>query len=280
MPFENIARFLQFSISTKNLLSTKNREIFERYYSSSINNLDKYTCKNLIEKTTEIYELIKKKKNIKILEIGTGCGTQALWFSINKAKVTSIDVKPQRLDVAIERRNSLEETFKIDLDLKLLNYDFFEFVEKFNSEKFDIVWMEQTFHHIEPRQKLIPALNRLLNKNGYIIFSESNALNPLIQINIFLYRISLFKSLLGGFKTIDTWINSKGKKQLYGVERITRKSTLIKLLKENNFKIKSSKFFGVVPNRTELRVFNFLEKTPSKIFPFIFSYYNLVAQKR
>lgn len=280
MLFDNISSFLQFSISTKNLLSDNNRKIFERYYSSSINNLDKYTCINIEKKTKEISTLIRKKKNLKILEIGSGCGTQALWFAINNAKVTSIDVKLQRLNVALERKKILEDQFNIELDLKLLNYDFFEFCDEFNSEKYDIVWMEQAYHHIEPREKLISYLKDLLNKDGYIIFSESNALNPFIQINLFLYRVVTFKSLLGGFKTVDTWINSKGNKQLYGVERITRKSTLKKIFKKNNFKVISSRFYGVLPNRIELRSFNFIEKLPSKLFPFIFSYYNLVVQKK
>ena len=289
MFFDNIYRFIQYSISTKNLLSVDNRKIFERYYSSAINNLDKITCKNYLAKTKEIFELIDKSKNLKILEIGTGCGTQALWFSMNNAKVTSIDVKPQRLNVALERKKLLEEQFCMQLDLELLNYDFFEFYNDNKSKKFDIIWMEQTYHHIEPRNKLIPTIKEILKKGGYIVFSESNALNPIIQTNLFLYRVGLYrklynwgilKSLLGGFKTVDSWINSKGKTQIYGVERITRKSTLEKLLENNNFKIIDSKYFGVLPNRTELRSLYFLEKLPSRLLPFVFQYYNLVAQKK
>lgn len=289
MFFDNICRLIQYSISTKSLLSEENRKIFERYYSSSIKNLDKFTCKNYLAKTKEIFELINKNKNLKILEIGTGCGTQAIWFSMNNAKVTSIDVKPQRLNVALERKKILEEQFRFQLDLKLLNYDFFEFYNENRSEKYDIVWMEQTYHHIEPRKTLIPAIKDLLKKGGYIVFSESNALNPIIQLNLFLYRVRMykklynwgfFKSFLGGFKTVDSWINSKGKRQDYGVERITRKSTLEKLLKDNNFKIIESKYFGVLPNRIELRSLYFLENLPSRILPFVFQYYNLVVQKK
>ena len=50
-------------------------------------------------------------------------------------------------------------------------------------------------------------------------------------------------------------------------------------LKKNKFKIKSEKYFRVLPNKSELRFFGFLEKLPPRIFPFIFSHYNVVAQK-
>ena len=41
--------------------------------------------------------------------------------------------------------------------------------------------MEQAYHHIEPR-KFSSSIKNLLHKGGYIIISESNALNPLIQL--------------------------------------------------------------------------------------------------
>ncbi len=280
MLFDNISRFLQYSISTKNLLSFKNRNEFERYYHSSIQNLDKYSCKNYLKQTEEILELIEKNKKLKILDIGTGCGTEAIWFAMNNAVVTSIDIKTNRLDVALERKEILENQFNLKLDLKLINLDFFEFYEKCDHEIFDVIWMEQAYHHIEPREKLIPALRNLLKKNGYLIFSESNALNPFLQLSLFIYRMFLFKSLLGGFKTVDKWVAGKGKNKLFGVERITRKSTLKKVLEKNNFEIISSKFFRVLPNKIEFRSFNFIERIPPKILPFIFSHYNLVARKK
>ena len=279
MLFENISEFLQFSIATKNYLSEVNKKEFARYYSSSIKNFDKYTSKNLEEQSKEIGEHIIKNKNLKILDIGTGCGTEALWFAMNNARVTSIDVKPRRLKVAEERKQFLEEKFCLKLDLKFFVSDFFKFHKKYNSEPFDVIWLEQSYHHIEPREKLLPALSDLLKEDGYIFFSEANALNPFTQIYLFFYRMIGFKSIFKGYKTIDLWINSEGEKQLYGVERITRKNTLKKELKKNKFKIKSEKYFRVLPNKCEFRLFGFLEKLPPRIFPFIFSHYNVVAQK-
>lgn len=279
MIFENISEFLQFSIATRNYLSEVNKKEFSRYYSSSIKNFDKYTSKHLEQQSKEIVEHINKNKNLKILEIGTGCGTEALWFAMNNARVTSIDVKPRRLRVAEERKQFLEDKFCLKLDLEFFISDFFKFHKKYNYELFDVIWLEQSYHHIEPREKLIPALSDLLKKDGYIFFSEANALNPFTQIYLFFYRMIGFKSIFKGYKTLDIWTNSEGEKQLYGVERITRKSTLKKELKKNKFKIKSEKFFRILPNKSELRFFVFLEKLPTKIFPFIFSHYNVTAQK-
>lgn len=277
--FENISQFLQFSIATKNHLNESNKKEFSGYYSSSIKNFDKYSSINYEEQSKEINEIIMKNKNLKILDIGTGCGTEAIWFAMNNARVISIDIKTRRLKVAEERKKFLEDKFNMKLDLELLNYDFFEFEAGYDSELFDIIWLEQAYHHIEPREKLIPALRDLLKKDGLLIFSESNGLNPFIQISLFIYRMFAFKSIFKGYKTVDTWINAKGDKQLYGIERITRKSSLKKSLNKNKFKIKSEKFFRVLPNQTELRFLNLLEKLPTSLFPYIFSHYNIVAQK-
>jgi len=277
--FENISQFLQFSFATKNFLNLTTRNEFSRYYSSSINNFDKYTSKNYEEQTIEVTEIIQKNESLKILDVGTGCGTEAIWFALNKARVTSIDVKTKRLKVALARKNFLEDKFSLKLDLEFLNSDFFEFHKNYDSELFDVIWLEQAYHHIEPREKLIPALRDLLKDNGYLIFSEANGLNPFLQIRLFIYRAIGFKSIFKGYKTVDTWINSRGDVQLYGIERITRKSTLKKSLRKNNFAIKSEKFFRVLPNKTYLRLFNFLEKLPSSFFPFLFSRYNIVCKK-
>ena len=60
--FENISQFLQFSFATKNFLNLTTRNEFSRYYSSSINNFDKYTSKNYEEQTIEVTEIIQKMK--------------------------------------------------------------------------------------------------------------------------------------------------------------------------------------------------------------------------
>ena len=269
--FDNIARFLEFSISTKNLLTEKSLYEFEKYNYSYLNNFDKIMSEHYCKQTKEITDIINSKKNLKILEVGCGCGTESLWFSINNAKVTGIDLRKERLEVALERKINFEKQFGVQLDIKFIFSDLFDFVENNKNEFFDIIFMEQAYHHIEPRNKLIPALKKLLKKEGYIIISEANALNPLIQIGLLKLR---------GFKTVKKFIDADGKERMYGNERIIRKSSLIRSFEKEGFLNLSSKYFRVLPNKIYLRSFTFLENLSSKLFPFIFTHYNVVFKKK
>ncbi len=268
--FDNISRFLEFSISTKNLLTEKSRHEFEQYNYSYLNNFDKIISKHYCDQTKEITDIIKSKKNLKVLEIGCGCGTESLWFSINGAKVTGIDLRKERLEVASERKGNFEKQFGVKLDIQFIYADLFDFVENNKNEYFDVIYMEQAYHHIEPRNKLIPTLNKLIKEKGHIIISESNALNPLIQIGLLKLR---------GFKTVKKIIGPDGKERLYGNERVSRKSSLIKAFAKEGFVNMSGRYYRVLPNNIHLRSFTFLENLSSKLLPFIFTHYNLVFKQ-
>ena len=226
--------------------------------------------KHYCEQSKEITDLIKNKKNLKVLEVGCGCGTESLWFSINGAKVKGIDLRKERLQVALERKGNFEKQFGVQLDIQFIYADLFDFVENNKNEYFDIIFMEQAYHHIEPRNKLIPTLKKLIKKKGYIIISESNALNPLIQIGLFKLR---------GFKTVKKIIGPDGKERLYGNERVTRKSSLIRAFAKEGFVNLSGRYYRVLPNKIHLRSFTFLENLSSKLLPFIFTHYNLVFKQ-
>lgn len=60
---------------------------------------------------------------------------------------------------------------------------------------FNIVWMQQTFHHLEPREAMVAHITRLLAPGGRLVVSEANGLNPLLQAQLFRLR---------GFRTIGT----------------------------------------------------------------------------
>lgn len=72
---------------------------------------------------------------------------------------------------------------------------------------FDVVYIEQAFHHIEPRRRLIEKLSSLVVPDGQLIISEANGWNPALQIHLFRMR---------GARTI---IMHDG--HLWGNERIT-----------------------------------------------------------
>lgn len=81
-----------------------------------------------------------------------------------------------------------------------------------DSEKFDLIYMKDVFHHLEPREKVVEKLLTLLAPEGKIIIVEPNALNPLIQWKMFRIR---------GFKTvIEKSDRLTGERYLFGNERL------------------------------------------------------------
>ena len=84
--------------------------------------------------------LLKVKKYLKVLEVGCGCGTESLWFSINKAKVTGLDLRKDRLKVAEERKINFERQFGVQLDIKFIFSDLFDFAEDNKNDHFDIIY--------------------------------------------------------------------------------------------------------------------------------------------
>ncbi len=190
-----------------NYLSESSRLVFSKYYSNYLGNFSNYIKFHYNSQTKEVTDLIEAG-HVSVLEVGAGCGSESIWFALNGANVVAIDVSGERLKCAVERRDYLMNRHKIDLSLKFIKSSIFDH----HNSLYDIVWMEQTFHHVEPREELLDKINALLKPSGKFLICEVNGWNPLLQLQFFFQR---------GFKTIIDGVDSKGNKILYGNERIT-----------------------------------------------------------
>ena len=130
--------------------------------------------------------------------------------------------------------------------------------------------MEQTFHHLEPRQEVYKKLFSLLRPGGKLFISESNAWNPFLQFQLFLRR---------GFKTRVHVKNSSGIFVQYGNERIIFPFLLCRELKKVGFDLVESRSFRILPNLNPPLYWLNIERLILKIFPFISTHYNDSAQK-
>ena len=55
----------------------------------------------------EVCEQIKARPGCRLLDIGCGLGTESMWFALQGADVTALDLKNERLNVARERLHIL-----------------------------------------------------------------------------------------------------------------------------------------------------------------------------
>ena len=261
----NISDFLLFWLSNSTIL--RNKDTFDRYYRNYLRNFSPRLQKFYQSQSSEVAEMILQKKKPTLLDIGCGCGTETLWFTGLGAESTGIDVGNAMIEVARERKKILEDALEENISCQFNAASIFNLNPRY--VKFDIIWMQQTFHHIEPREDLIPLLFTLLNDGGALIISESNAWNPFIQFSLLKRR---------GLKTIIQ-IEERGQPIPWGNERIITPIGLMRTLRRHGFMVGSPRYFRLLPSNKIFDKFSFLETIwPRALFP-AFTHYNLVAQK-
>ena len=248
-------------------LSTGSQQVFDKYYASYKRRFTPYLRRQYASQIREADRLVGKE--MRVLEVGCGCGTEALWFAMQGASVVGIDLKEPRLDVARERADYIRGVLGVDVDVDVdfVNSSLFDLDQE---AKFDLVWMEMAFHHLEPRAELPSVLARLLRPGGHIVIAEANAWNPLLQAAFFKLR---------GWRTIREHTDIDGKTHLYGVERITTAGRINRLFSGQGFTPVSSRYFRVLPNISFVEHLAWIEKwVPSWLLP-AFTHYVVVLKK-
>ena len=237
------------------------------YYRNFLRNFSPRMQKFYRSQSSEVVEMILQKKKPVLLDIGCGCGTETLWFSKLGAKCMGIDVFNSMIEVAKERKKFLEDIWEENISCQ------YKVASVFNlnplDTKFDIIWIQQAFHHIEPREYLLPLLFSLLNDDGVLVFSESNAWNPFIQLSLLKMR---------GLKTIIE-VEEGGQLVPWGHERIITPISLMRTLRRHGFTVSPPRYFRLLPSNKIFEKISFLETIwPRALFP-AFTHYNLVARK-
>ena len=203
----NISEFLAAWFQEE-LIEGKEQKIFDKYYRSYKNFFGEYIKYHYTNQTQELMKILAELSQPQLLEVGCGCGTESIWMALQGATVTGIDIQADRLEVARKRQKIVEQSLDKKLSCSFEKRSIFELD---SNKKYDVIWMEQAFHHIEPRQVAVDKLSTLLKDGGFIVISESNAWNPLAQIVLYKKR---------GFSTIKEYTDDAGVIHQYGDERI------------------------------------------------------------
>jgi len=110
---------------------------------------------------------------INILEYGCGIGMN-LQFLIRyfpNANVFGCDISAKSIEVASGNNSSVNFFHIEDENVKA------------NAQKFDLVFVSNVFHHIEPqyRKKAVENIFTMLKPKGYVFFFEHNPFNPVTK---------------------------------------------------------------------------------------------------
>jgi 2-polyprenyl-3-methyl-5-hydroxy-6-metoxy-1,4-benzoquinol methylase len=268
--FENVTKisdFLELWLKSS-VLPAVEQKTLEKYYSSYRRHFPERLKYFYDRQLAEVTGLIKKLGSPRILEIGCGTGTESLWMALQGAHVDAVELKVDRLNTAKARLAFLEKDLGRSLHCQFLQQSVLELGVEGG---YDIVWMEQAFHHLEPREEVVKKIVSLLKPGGFVVNSEANALNPLLQAQLVKRR---------GFKTIGHFEDASGKKHPYGNERILPASRLSKLFEKEGVDTVSTTHFRLFPNSKAFDGLLETEKAAPEWLKPLFTHYNYVGHRR
>ena len=102
----------------------------------------------------------------RVLEVGSGCGSESLLLATLGCDVTGLELHWKRLCTARRRLSMLETMRGTSVTCRFLEGSLFDEDLDLGADRFDLVWMEDTFHHLEPRNQVGARIADLLRLAG------------------------------------------------------------------------------------------------------------------
>ena len=133
--------------NSKSYLSFESWEEFRKYGDY---NVSSYDARIYDQRLLEVSNYLEKNKGCSILDVGCGVGNDSLYFAYCGANVLGIDIKKSRLACAKERISVEKKLFRRKNRLNCI-FENKNILDIKTSKKFDVIWMKEAFHHLEPR---------------------------------------------------------------------------------------------------------------------------------
>jgi len=185
-----------------------------------------------------LISLKNKTPNKNVLDFGCGNGvyTEKV-LDFNPLKITAIDISEKAIEIAKSKKYN-----KIDYMIENCENT------KLNSNCFDIIYGVGILHHLN-LNRAVKEVERLLNKNGMLIFIEPLGTNPLIN---------LYRKLTPNSRSKDehplTFGDIKYFKSLFGKVEI------------NYYGFFTLLFLPLYRSPKDSKIFSFLSKTDRILF--------------
>jgi len=110
----------------------------------------------------------------RVLDLGAGLGESSVYFALQGARVTLLDISPAMVDTALR----VAKLHGVEVEGVVSPVEAFGFPE----ETFDIVYVANTIHHVVDRATLFASVRRVLKPGGRFFSWDPVMYNPLINI--------------------------------------------------------------------------------------------------
>ncbi len=146
-------------------------------------------------------QIIRIKKPINILEIGTAIGYSAIRMSrVNGSFVTTIERNPKMIEVA---KNTFKDA-NLDDKIKLIECDALDAFDLVNDKKYDLIFIDAAKAQYE---KFFNLYTPLLNENGIVISDNMSFHNLKDNLEIQSRSVKALIRKLGNYQ--DFLLNNK-----------------------------------------------------------------------
>lgn len=110
----------------------------------------------------------------RLLDIGAGLGESSVYFALQGAHVTTVDISPGMVETALR----LGRRYGVELE------GIVSVAEDLNvpAEHYDIVYIANTIHHVQDRALLFEQVSRALKPGGMFFSWDPLAYNPIINL--------------------------------------------------------------------------------------------------
>jgi len=110
----------------------------------------------------------------KLLDIGAGLGESSVYFALQGAQVTTVDISPQMVEMALR----LGRKYGVELEGIVSEAEDLHLP----ADSYDIIYIANTIHHVQNRALLFEQMHRALKPRGMFISYDPIAYNPLINV--------------------------------------------------------------------------------------------------
>lgn len=146
------------------------KEIIKEFFNQKAKNWDKEIDKKEIKNLKKIISYIKLKEYNKVLDVGCGSGIAYKYLHRKFKEYIGIDVSNEMINIS---KNKFPKTKFVEGRFEEHNF----------KDKFDLIFVFNTFPHILNKKLFLKKAKKILTKSGKIVIAHSLALKQINQIH-------------------------------------------------------------------------------------------------
>ena len=181
--------------------------------------------------------LLSAPAGLRILDAGSGYGTESLLFAWLGAAVTAVELVRERHDLARARAEAFRSRDGAPLRVEFLNANILRYLE--GARTFDVIWAMEAISHIYPPEHFLALARERLAPGGILAVSDPNRANPVAWLRAVRIRGSIHHEPHREFNDPES-----GAPVEYGRELIHSIRAMERLLVRTGFRVEKAQTAG------------------------------------